>query len=81
MSRMQVSSNTPNVNFILSEINKLSDEEREVVRINLSTGYWQNHWDELVLKPATEGEMSLKEINKIKHQSRKSEHAKQKIGT
>jgi hypothetical protein len=78
---MQIPGNTPNVDFILSEINKLSDEEREVVRINLSTGYWQNHWDELVRKPATEDEMSLNEINKIKHQSRKAKHAKQKIGT
>jgi hypothetical protein len=81
MSLMQIQKNNPNVDFILSEISKLSSDEREVVRMNLSAEYWQNHIHELVQQPATEEEMSLGEIDNIKHQSRKATYAQQKIGT
>ena len=81
MSLLQIPNNNPNVDFILSEISKLSFDEREVVRISLAAEYWQNHLHELVQQPAREEEMSLTEINKIKHQSRKATHAQQKVGS
>ena len=81
MSVLQIPNTNPQVDYILSEISKLSFDEREVVRMSLAAGYWQNHLHELVKQPATEDELSLEEINRIKHQSRKATYAQQKVGT
>ena len=81
MGALEIQNTNPQVDYILSEISKLSFEDREVVRISLAAEYWQNHLHELVQQPATEDELSLEEINHIKHQSRKAAYAKQKIGT
>lgn len=70
MSLLQIPNTNPQVDYILSEISKLSFDEREVVRISLAAEYWHNHLHELVQQPATEGELNLEEINSIKHQSR-----------
>lgn len=81
MSLLQNPNNNPQVDYILSEISKLSYDDREIVRNSLAAENWQNHLHILVQQPATEDELRLVEINSIKHQSRKATCAQQKVGT
>ncbi len=67
MSLLQNPNNNQQVNFIFSEINKLSFDDREIVRNSLAVENWQNHLHILVQQPATEDELSLVEINSIKY--------------
>jgi hypothetical protein len=74
METLYESTSNKKVDNLLTEISMLSREEKEFLRIQLQAAYWLKEDLPLLQLVAEDGEMSLCEINEIKHLSR-SENA------